>query len=137
MKIDIQEIPHDQQRYETIGDYWWDTTDKGEQILHIRVSETNDVRYFLAVALHEMVESTICDQRGIREPDIMAFDKAFEAARPADDQDSEPGDHPDAPYGKEHRFAENLERLYAAEMGVNWAQYDADLCKIWHPEATK
>jgi hypothetical protein len=141
-KIVIEVIPQASQRYETIGDYWWEG-----DTLHIRVSDCGDPRYAACVALHEFVESTICQHRGIDEPQIMAFDKAFEASRKVTtlpsgevqfvegpDLDAEPGDDPAAPYGKEHRFAENLERLYAAELGVNWAQYDADLCKVWHQQ---
>lgn len=133
MNITIQTIPHDQQRYPTIGDYWFEKN--GD--IQIRVSDTGNWKYEALVALHEAVEVLLCKDRGISEPEIKAFDEAFEAHRPADDPDSEPGDAPGAPYAKEHRFAENLERLFAAELGVNWNQYDADLCKVWHPEMTK
>lgn len=133
MNITIKTIPHSQQRYDTIGDYWFE--ENGD--LQIRVSDTNNWKYEALVALHEAVEVLLCKDRGIPEPEIMAFDKKFEANRPADDQESEPGDAPNAPYRKEHRFAENLERLLAAELAVDWNQYDADLCKIWHPEPTK
>ena len=128
MNITIKTIPHDAHRYETVGDYWFD--DNGN--IEIRVSDTKNWKYEALVALHELVEVLLCKDRGISEPDIKAFDEAFEAKRPAGDVDSEPGDDPAAPYGKEHRFAENLERLFAAELGVNWATYDADLCQIWH-----
>lgn len=131
MKIVIETIPHDQQRYPTIGDYWWEP----DGTLQIRVSDTGNWKYDACVVLHEFLEVHLCKDRGISEPDIMAFDKAFEGNRQPGDDDSEPGDDPKAPYGLEHRFAENLERLFAAELGVNWNQYDADLCKIWHPQA--
>lgn len=69
------------------------------------------------VAVHEMVEAWICERRGIKEPDIKAFDEA----NPDSD---DPGTMPEAPYHKEHIFAECLERLVARELGVNWEEYD-------------
>jgi hypothetical protein len=148
VNITIKTIPQKDQRYETIGDYWFDAACQGPPKDHcdleIRVSDTGNWKYEALLAIHELVEVLLCKDRRIAEPDIMAFDKAFEARRtglhggpewsegPA--IDDEPGDDPAAPYGKEHRFAENIERLVAAELSVNWAQYDNDLFKIWHPK---
>ena len=53
-----------------------------------------------------------------------AFDIAFEANRKEGD-DSEPGDDPNCPCRKEHFFVTSVERLLAAELGVDWAEYDA------------
>jgi hypothetical protein len=36
---------------------------------------------------------------------------------------SEPGDDPRAPYYREHQFASGMERLMAAELGIDWQQY--------------
>lgn len=130
MNITIKTIPHSDQRYPTIGDYWFE--DNGD--IQIRVSDTGNWKYELLVALHELIEVSLCKDRGISEPAIKAFDEHFEANRSVFDPDSEPGDDPKAPYRKEHRFAENLERLFAAELGVNWDSYDEDLCKVWHPK---
>ena len=117
MKIIIETIPHDQHRYETCGDYWQDA----DGTRHIRVSDMGDDRLATLVALHELIEWTLCDDRGIAEPDIMAFDKAVPDDSPyADD----PGHDPAAPYHKEHVFAECVERLVAAELGVNWQDYE-------------
>jgi hypothetical protein len=38
-----------------------------------------------------------------------------------------PGDDPRAPYHKQHVFAENIERLLAAELGVDWSAYDKEV----------
>lgn len=113
MKILIETIPTADQRYATLGDYWWEGTD-----LHIRVSEMDDWREQVLIAVHELVEATLCEDRGISEPDIMAFDISVPEC-------SDPGAHPDAPYRKEHFFAENLERLLAAEFGIRWQDYEA------------
>jgi hypothetical protein len=42
-------------------------------------------------------------------------------------KDVEPGDHPDAPYKREHCFATGIERLLAAELGVDWTAYEHTL----------
>ncbi len=37
-----------------------------------------------------------------------------------------PGDDPKAPYFKEHLFTTIVERMVAAEIGVEWADYDGN-----------
>lgn len=120
MKIVIETIPHDKQRYETVGDWW---VEKDTNVLQIRVSEMGDDRYHFLVALHELVEATLCNDRGISVLEVDEFDKAFEAKRPAGNTD-EPGDDPDAPYHLEHGFATGIERLLASALGLNWTDYD-------------
>ena len=56
---------------------------------------------------------------------IGSFDQAFEKKREQGLVRGEPGDAPDAPYRREHLFATNIERLLAAELGVDWAVYEA------------
>jgi hypothetical protein len=114
MKIVIETIPHTEHRYSTFGDYWRDP----DGTLQIRVSEMIDHRDSLLCAIHELVEVLLCEERGIAEPDIMAFDVAHPDAE-------EPGELPDAPYHKEHVFAEAIERLMALELGRNWQDYCA------------
>ncbi len=111
-------IPHNGQRYDTVGDY---TTRHGMTMFTI--SEMENPLYGDLVLLHELVEKILVDARGIKDSDIDAFDMAFEAARP-DGNDEEPGWDTRAPYHKEHVFAEKLERLLAEELGIDWTQYD-------------
>ncbi len=132
MKVLIETIPHGTHRYDTTGDYWW-VRDKSDPLittmLVVKVSEMPDERMSFLVALHEMVEAYLCEQRGIAEPDITAWDKAVPDDSPyADD----PGHDPAAPYHKEHVFAECVERLVARELGVNWPEYEA-ACEALYP----
>ena len=53
LNINIKTIPHDQQRYDTVGDYWMDHV-SGE--LQIRVSDMSNWRYEALVAFHELAE---------------------------------------------------------------------------------
>jgi hypothetical protein len=125
VKITIETIPHDQQRYPTCGDWWEDAN--GD--LQIRVSDTGNPDFESLVGLHELVEVLLCRKRGITTEQVDAFDKAFEAAR-IEGNDDEPGDDPKAPYRKEHFFATNIEALMSAELGVNWQEYEAVLNEL-------
>lgn len=122
MEINIKSIPHDEQRYETVGD-WFHQSVSGP--LHIRVSEMEGEPedYMWLVALHELIEQRLCQSAGVSAYDVDKFDKDYEVNRRPDD-DSEPGDSPAAPYRKQHLFATGIEKLLAAELGVDWADYE-------------
>lgn len=83
------------------------------------MSEMPDWRYEALVAVHEMVEMILVKHRGISEQAISEFDMALEQSREQGKVLGEPGDDPRAPYQREHFFATNLERLLAAELGVD------------------
>lgn len=119
MKIQLRTIPHSEQRYETCGD--WENLPDGS--LRISVSDMGNEDYAFLVAIHEAIEVWLCNKRGITDEVVSAFDIEYEKNRP-DGDESEPGDHPDAPYRKEHFFATNIERMIALELGVDWAVYD-------------
>jgi hypothetical protein len=119
MRIEIQTIPHQEQRYPTDGDYG-----DADGVLQVRVSEMHDWRYVILVAVHEIVEAMLARYRGISEEAIGSFDMAFEARREQGLVRGEPGDAPDSPYRREHFFATNIERLLAAELGVDWPVYE-------------
>ena len=74
MKINIQTIPNNEQRYITTGDYWIDS----DGTWQIRVSDLGDWKKELLVAIHELAEQAICLSKGIKEEDISAFDIEFE-----------------------------------------------------------
>lgn len=119
IKIVIETIPHESQRYPTVGDYW----EEGG-VEQIRVSAMKDWRYEFLVAVHEMIEMALTKYRGIKEETISEFDIAFEKSREERLVIGEPGDHPQSPYRDEHFFATNVERLLAAEFGVDWFEYE-------------
>ncbi len=118
MKIQLRTIPHSEQRYETCGD--WENLPEGS--LRISVSDMGNDDYAFLVAIHELVEVWLCNKRGITDEAVSAFDIEYEKNRPEGDE-SEPGDHPDAPYRKEHFFATNIERMIALELGLDWEKY--------------
>jgi hypothetical protein len=115
MKIDVETIKHKEQAYDTVGNWWED-----EGIRFIRVSEMEDPRMEFLVALHELIEQELCQARGIPTADVDKFDQEFTGG-------GEPGDAEFSPYRKEHFFATTIERLMAAELGVDWREYEAKI----------
>ncbi len=119
MNIIVKTIPHDKQAYPTVGD--WRFTPEGD--LSIFISDMNNWKYELLVAVHEIIEVALCKDRGITTEVVDSFDIEFEKSRQNGNTD-EPGDDPDAPYRKEHFFATSIERLVAGELNVDWDIYD-------------
>lgn len=126
--IVIKTIPQSEQRYPTVGDYWRDP----DGTLQIRVSEMGNTDYEALVALHELIEIILTEKKGIKEPDIMAFDVQFEKEREKGlhGEDDEPGEAPNSPYRKEHVLAECLERVVANELGVIWDEYGKTVMEL-------
>lgn len=119
MNIHIKIIPHSHQRYETVGDWFYDA--HGD--LQIRVSAMSDGRYEQLVAVHELIEALDCEEHGVEQESVDQFDTQFERDRLAGNTD-EPGDNPRAPYYEEHQFATGVERLLALRLGVDWTSYE-------------
>src|ERR1051326_3142742 len=119
MRINIETIPHESQRYPTVGDYW----QEGD-VEQVRISAMEDWRYEVLVTIHELTEMALTRHRGISEQEITDFDITFENERRNGHRAEEPGDDPHAPYRREHTFATNLERLLAAELNVDWFEYE-------------
>lgn len=125
-KIVIKTIPHSKQRYPTCGDYWIDKDD----VLQVRVSKMND-KYEFLIAIHELIEQFLSEERGIKGKDIDAFDIKFEKDRAKGfHTDEEPGDDKTAPYYKEHQFATGIERVLANELEVDWNNYDTEVTDL-------
>ena len=125
LNIKIQTVPDDQQRYNTVGDYF--TNDKGERIFV--VSDMKDWRYELLTAVHELVENALCKHRGITDESIDAFDLKYQENRKVVDV-SEPGDSPKAPYFEEHQFANKVEKMFAEELDVDWVEYSKTVDRL-------
>lgn len=125
MNVTIKVIPHKKQRYETCGDWFFDS----KKNLQIRVSKLNDWRQEMLIAIHELVEVLMCKQQGITQRQVDTFDIDFEKYRPEGD-DSEPGDDSNCPYRRQHFMATNIEALLCAALDVNWQEYEKKLSKL-------
>lgn len=125
-KITIFTIPHKQQRYDTVGDYF---LSKRTSHWIFNISKMNNDDYEFLVAIHELIEWRLTQKRGITEESISSFDKKFELKRKKGNND-EPGNDIDAPYYKEHVFAESIEKQIAKELGVDWDKYDKEVTNL-------
>lgn len=121
LKIIVQSIPHREQRYETVGDYW----DDPDGTQHVRVSDMKNQTYEMLVVIHELIEKELCRMRGIPHEVITAFDILYEEERKqgVHGKNDEPGADSRAPYYKEHMLATKLEMELAQEMNVDWIEY--------------
>ncbi len=111
-------VRHENQRYDTVGDY-----SDMHGVTLFTISDMENAQYEALVLVHELVEKILVDARGISNKSIDDFDIQFEQNRDPGDE-SEPGWDTSAPYHREHAFAEKIERLVAAELGVDWDAYD-------------
>ena len=127
MRIVVEVIKPNKQRYNTVGD--WQFEGKEEEILHVRVTHLPDStwRGEAAIAVHEIVEAILCKYTGVTGEEVDAFDMAYDAMEAT----CEPGDHPQSPYRHEHAIATVVERLMVEALGLNWAKYEAELLKIY------
>jgi hypothetical protein len=131
LRISIASIPHSSQRYDTCGDYYYGQDHIQEDTLFINVSQLASRREMILVAIHELIEWALCEAAGIGNEEIDEFDKNFNHTSPRPGgrsrtmiTDMEPGDSQDAPYYKQHQFATGIERILAAEMEIDWLEYE-------------
>lgn len=131
MKIIIETIPHDQQRYETCGD--WLIRENGD--IQIFVSAFGSPMEEALVGLHEAHEALMCIERGITQEQVDKFDMEFEANRQPEDE-SEPGDDPSAPYHEPHGIATGIERIMAAALHTPWKTYEGKINALFNASLT-
>jgi len=126
VNISIKSIPHDHQRYETVGDWFYEKDNlTGLRTLNIRVSHMPDWRFILLVGIHELIEAELCTYSGISQDKVDAFDLQFEKDHTAGKHSpiEEPGDDVNAPYYQQHQIATGIERIMAAFLLVDWNEY--------------
>ena len=129
IRIEATAVPHQAQRYDTVGDWQWEAGD-----LKVSVSELIDPRYELLVAYHELTEALILRHQRVSEEDVTAFDMAYEETRrlgllapcgcvPLE----EPGDDPHALYQYAHHEATKVEMALASALDVDWWVYNGEV----------
>lgn len=131
MNILIKAIPHSEQRYPTVGDWYTTSTrtkdfdQKGEipnpkDTLQVRMSIMSDWRYEALVAVHELVEALLCARAGVTPKMVDQFDMSWKG-------EGEPGDDPRAPYFAQHQAATAIEKQFANYLGVDWQAYEKEV----------
>jgi hypothetical protein len=127
MKILIETIDPKKMRYPTVGDYFQDG-----DTFKIQVADMGNDNYNFLVALHELIESKLCQERGIKEEDITAFDLKYEKEREEGKHqiNDEPGFDTAAPYRAEHTFANGVEMAMASLLGIDYNDYDKTVMNL-------
>lgn len=120
MRVEINVIPHSNQRYETIGDWQF----KGDE-LQINVSDLGNIRYNVLVAIHEMIEAFECKFNGVTTEQVDAYDFSHPNAGNAN-LDS----NLDAPYYEYHNDATAVEWLLSRLFGIDWKDYCKKIDKL-------
>lgn len=120
--IIVKTIPHSEQRYETVGDWFWDAD---TATLRVMVSDLKNWKEEALVAIHEIIEAVLCEGAGIKVHSVDNFDMNFKG-------DGEPGDDPKAPYHEQHRFATRVEKNLARELNVKWREYDKHIDDLFY-----
>jgi hypothetical protein len=128
-RITIKTIPHNKQKYPTVGD-WRFMPDE----LVITVSEMRNSDYEFLVGIHEAIEAYLCVKSGIEESAVNEFDEIYEELRRCEVSEnvcgcritktSEPGNDKHSPYYFKHRFATEIEKMIAKKLKVNWRLYE-------------
>ena len=119
MKITIEIIPHDQQRYDTVGDWIF----VGDELI-IKVSEFKEKEkalnesYTLLIGIHELIEAVLCRSSFITQEMVDYWDMSHL------DFDGEPGEIVGCPYYRQHLIATIIEHMIADELGINWEDYE-------------
>ena len=132
-QIRIKTIPHKQHRYETVGDYYYHRPSRSDPFKgwNISVSGMHNKKYEICVAVHELIEMSLCQARGIKNGDITKFDKQYEKERlEGKHGDEEPGFDSGCPCYKEHVFATKVEKMLAKEFGIDWETYDKTIMEL-------
>jgi len=70
----------------------------------------------------KLLKDICVKKRGIAEEDVQNFDIVFAQNYGIKKQ---PGDSKKAPYYKEHKFAEKIEKLIAKELGIDWDKHNS------------
>ena len=142
-EIVIRFIPHEEQRYDTCGDWQIEhprKLDPADELaratrLVISVSKSRSYRSNFAIAIHELVEALLCMEHGVTGEEVDQFDMAWtgEKSRVVC---FEPGDDPAAPYYNEHQIATTVERIVVEAFGMPWHYHNENLESLpTHPKA--
>jgi hypothetical protein len=132
LRVVIRSVLYKNQRYNTCGDWYesdyYSFETGAQRALEITVSELPDRREMFLVAIHELIEAFLCECAGVTEQAVDQFDYGFEQMRVP--SDGEPGDQITAPYYRQHQIATGIERILAAEAGVDWLTYEQHIKEL-------
>ncbi len=135
-KTELVILPHNQQRYDTAGD--WSLTyypDEEGTTLTISVSDTGDKKMNFALYMHELNEALLfLFKTGFTRKSVEIVD-AFDKQFLENSEKGEAGESVFAPYFIEHMFAMSVEHLVAAQINLDWNEYTEAIGKLeYYPD---
>ena len=120
MNIKVEYKKQEEMRYNTLGDYFYEG-----DLLVFQIVEQKNPFFTRLILIHELIEFTLCEHKGVTIKEIEEFDFKFEnLANDEYVEEDEPGNMPSAPYHKEHVLSEIVERLMCNHVGVNFKEYN-------------
>lgn len=124
MNIRIEFKEQNEMRYNTLGDYFLE----GDTLVFQIAKQKIDLHTKL-ILIHELVEHTLCEHKGITIDEITKFDLEFEEKIDEGliSSDKEPGDDDNSPYRAEHQVAMIVERMMCNHLGINFDTYNDSL----------
>jgi hypothetical protein len=129
-KTIIEIVPLNKQRYETLGDYFYDK----QGVRHFKITDTGNEFYNDLILVHELIEEILTRAKGISEKTILRHDLEFEKLLKDGKvgPDEEPGEHKNSPYRQEHLLAEIVEKLMLNHLNrETFKEYNSKLYKIF------
>lgn len=129
-KIKVEIVPLKKQRYETLGDYFYDKN----KTLNFKITDTGNPLWNKMVLIHELIEQTLTEAKGIKEQIISKHDLEFEKLIKDGlvEPDAEPGEHKNSPYRQEHILAELVERLMLNHLNqLSFKEYNEKIFKVF------
>lgn len=118
--IDILVIPHVRQRYNTIGDWYWDEV---RMRLCIRISSLDNWKYEALIGIHELVEVVFCRHFGVTEKQVDDWDMSHI-------ESDDPGSILGCPYYYQHKSALIVEKIVAHIMNIDWDVYEGEIERV-------
>lgn len=118
--IRIDTIPHSNQRYNTVGDWYYDET---LRVPRIFVSQMSDWKYEFLVGLHEMVEWVLCSTSNITPKQVDEWDMSHA-------ESDDPGSIIECPYFYQHKTAVLVEKIVCHIMNIDWNVYEDEIERV-------
>ena len=128
IKTEIKSVYKEGQRYDTLGDYYFED---GKRIFSI--TKTGNQLFDDLIFIHEFIEEVLTRNKGITEEEIYEYDLKFEekVKNGEVDEDVEPGEQLDSPYKVQHSIAESVERIMLNHLGISFGEYNETIMKIF------
>ena len=103
-----------------LGDYFYKDEDNTIIRAYQKDKKPESEGFANLCAFHELSELFDIKRLSIDEKIIDQYDRMIDQVGGMAD---EAGNEPDCPYKDSHRFAENMERLLAYQLGIDWFDY--------------